>query len=171
MVYQRETGHYSHVTWREIGSSSILTVRAPGHKLSRASSAWQKTARSSPVTSMSSASSPASRKRREGNGVADAAPHGGDVCEQPMARHHCGWWVWRPPCRPGPEISAPGCQNRHLGVGCDGVRAGTHAKHHYQTHHHLKLHRQAFLMAYNFANRLKTLNWGLSNPATRLLPL
>jgi hypothetical protein len=30
-------------------------------------------------------------------------------------------------------------------------------KYHDQTHHHLKLHLQAFLMAYNFAKRLKTL--------------
>jgi transposase InsO family protein len=30
-------------------------------------------------------------------------------------------------------------------------------KYHYPTHHHLKLHLQAFLMAYNFAKRLKTL--------------
>jgi transposase InsO family protein len=30
-------------------------------------------------------------------------------------------------------------------------------KYHYQTHHHLQLHLQACLMAYNFAKRLKTL--------------
>ena len=30
-------------------------------------------------------------------------------------------------------------------------------KYYYQTHQHLKEHLQAFLMAYNFAKRLKTL--------------
>jgi hypothetical protein len=30
-------------------------------------------------------------------------------------------------------------------------------KYHYQTHYHLKLHLHAFQMAYNFANRRKTL--------------
>jgi hypothetical protein len=31
-------------------------------------------------------------------------------------------------------------------------------KYYYQTHQHLKEHLQAFLMAYNFAKRLKTLS-------------
>jgi transposase InsO family protein len=37
------------------------------------------------------------------------------------------------------------------------LKDATVKKYHYQTHHHLKLHLQAFLMAYNFAKRLKTL--------------
>jgi transposase InsO family protein len=37
------------------------------------------------------------------------------------------------------------------------LKDATVKKYHYQTHHHLKVHLQAFLMAYNFAKRLKTL--------------
>jgi Integrase core domain len=37
------------------------------------------------------------------------------------------------------------------------LKEATVKKYHYQTHQHLKAHLQAFLMAYNFAKRLKTL--------------
>jgi transposase InsO family protein len=37
------------------------------------------------------------------------------------------------------------------------LKDATVKKYHYQSHHHLKEHLQAFLMAYNFAKRLKTL--------------
>jgi transposase InsO family protein len=37
------------------------------------------------------------------------------------------------------------------------LKDATVKKYHYQTHHYLKVHLQAFLMAYNFAKRLKTL--------------
>jgi transposase-like protein len=37
------------------------------------------------------------------------------------------------------------------------LKDATVKKYHYQTHHHLKEHLQTFLMAYNFAKRLKTL--------------
>jgi transposase InsO family protein len=42
------------------------------------------------------------------------------------------------------------CMNRTL-------KDATVKKYHYQAHHHLKEHLQAFLMAYNIAKRLKTL--------------
>jgi transposase InsO family protein len=38
------------------------------------------------------------------------------------------------------------------------LKEATVRKYHYQTHHHLKEHLHAFLMAYNFEKRLKTLN-------------
>jgi transposase InsO family protein len=37
------------------------------------------------------------------------------------------------------------------------LKDATVKRYHYRTHHHLKEHMQAFLMAYNFAKRLKTL--------------
>jgi hypothetical protein len=37
------------------------------------------------------------------------------------------------------------------------LKEATVKKYHYQTHQHLKEHLQAFLMAYNFGKRLKTL--------------
>jgi transposase-like protein len=37
------------------------------------------------------------------------------------------------------------------------LKEATVKKYHYQTHHHLKAHLHSFLMAYNFAKRLKTL--------------
>ena len=37
------------------------------------------------------------------------------------------------------------------------LKEATVKKYHYQTHQHLKEHLHAFLMAYNFAKRLKTL--------------
>jgi transposase InsO family protein len=46
------------------------------------------------------------------------------------------------------------------------LKDATVKKYYYQTHHHLKAHLQAFLMAYNFAKRLKTLK-GLTYSAPR----
>lgn len=37
------------------------------------------------------------------------------------------------------------------------LRDATVRRYHYETHQHLKEHLHAFLMAYNFAKRLKTL--------------
>ena len=38
------------------------------------------------------------------------------------------------------------------------LKEATVRRYHYGTHQHLELHLQAFLDAYNFARRLKTLN-------------
>jgi malate dehydrogenase (oxaloacetate-decarboxylating) len=44
--------------------------------------------------------------RTRGYGVEYAEHHGCACCEPPMASHHRGRWVWRPPGRTSPEISA-----------------------------------------------------------------